>query len=149
MKTFSFAIYYLVCVAALMTTFPIDEYLRNFRFTAASTIVSYLLLGLALSIVAVYIAPWIVSHLFPRLRRSPWADTFLTAVTTFFIFCAFSIFFGPFGLNLLGTRIRGIFFAEWKFVTFIFYDGVLLSILAAGLRRYKSTVKPEKKGRTA
>lgn len=138
MKTFSFVIYYLICVAVLMTTFRIDDYLRNFHFPAATTIASYFLLALLLSVVAVYIAPWTISHMFPGLHRNPWADASVTAVLTFVIFCALGISFGPLGVDLPGTRIRGIFFAEWKFTNFIFYDGLLLSIVGGGLKRYTS-----------
>lgn len=138
MKTFFFAIYYLICVAVLMTTFRIDDRLRNFRSGPARTIASYCLLALLLSVIAVYAVPWIVSHVFPRLHRKPWADAFGTAVSTFVIFCMLSISFGPFGLDIPGTEIQGIFFSEWKFLNFIFYDGLLLSILGGVLRWYTS-----------
>lgn len=48
MKLLSFGIYYLVCVALLMITFRIDEYLRNFNFAAESTISKLFFVGVAI-----------------------------------------------------------------------------------------------------
>jgi hypothetical protein len=55
----------------------------------------------------------------------------------FVLFCAISLSCGPLGVDLPGTGIRGIFFAEWKFTNFIFYDAVLLSLIGGVFRRFE------------
>jgi hypothetical protein len=54
----------------------------------------------------------------------------------FVLFCVVSGVFGPLGLDVPGTRIRGVFFSEWKFINFILYDAIFLSFVAGILRRY-------------
>jgi hypothetical protein len=45
-----------------------------------------------------------------------------------------SMMFGPSGANIPGTRVRGIFFAEWMFVVFFVNVGLPLSALASLLQ---------------
>jgi hypothetical protein len=128
--------YFVVSLVLLMLTFRIDEYLRNSMLSKTSTIVSYLILALLLTIVAAYLAPWAAHLLFPKLSKGSWAGVIAIAGITFALFCVISALFGPVGLDLPGTRIRGVFFSEWKFTNFIFYDAVLLALFSGVLRRF-------------
>jgi hypothetical protein len=91
-------------------------------------------LGFLLSVIAASLAPWITHLLFPKLRG--WAEAITTSGIIFVLLCCISVFFGPFGVDIPGTRIRGIFFAEFKFLNFIVYDGILLALLGGLLRRF-------------
>jgi hypothetical protein len=130
-----FAIYCTISVALLMLTFRVDLYLKNFTFGAVRTLGSYFVLAFLLTAMATYLAPWIVSHLLPNVETGGWTDVIMTALIAFGLFCAMSLSFGPLGADFPGTRTRGIFFAEWKFVNFVFYDALPLSLIAAALRR--------------
>lgn len=133
MKATLCAVYFIVSVSLLMITFRIDEYLSNSTLSRTSTIISYIILGFLLSGIAAYLAPWITHLLFPKLRE--WAEAIATSGIIFVLLCCISVLFGPFGVDIPGTRIRGIFFSEFKFVSFIVYDGILLALLGGTLRR--------------
>lgn len=129
------SMYFLVSLALLMLTFRLDEYLQNTMLSKTSTVLSYSVLAFLLTIIAAYLAPW-SAHLFSKLSKGSWIDVLTTAGISFALFCLLSLFFGPLGLNLPGTRIRGVFFSEWKFTNFIVYDAVVLAFFAGILRRF-------------
>lgn len=65
-----------------------------------------------------------------------WLSLLLVGILSLACLCLISIFFGPLGANIPRTTVRGIFFAEWKFVYFVFYDALPMSIVGALLNRW-------------
>src|SRR5262249_2525950 len=102
----------------------------------ASTIASYVILAVLLTFVASFVAPAVTQLLFPGLRGRGVANAMATAGMIFLLFCVISALFGPLGLDIPGTRIRGIFFSEWKFINFVLYNAVLLALLGGVLTRF-------------
>jgi len=136
MKIVHFAVYFAVSLALLMLTFRIDQYLRNSTLSKTITVASYIILAFLLSLIAVYLVPSVTCLILPKLLEGGWADAIMTAGIIFVLFCAISVLFGPVGVDLPGTRIRGIFFAEWKFVVFILKNGAPLALLGGILKLF-------------
>ena len=143
-KISQFTVYYSISVVLLMLTFRVDIYLKNFTFSTVRTLGTYFVLAFLLTAIAIYVVPWIVSHLLAHIETSGWIDVMMTVLITFCLFCIMSISFGPVGANFPGTRTRGIFFAEWKFLNFLFYDALPLSLLAGAVRRFERWDPPPK-----
>jgi len=136
MKITLFFLYFVASIVLLMLTFRIDEYSRNSILSKASTIASYVILAVLLTFVASFVAPAVTQLLFPGLRGRGVANAMATAGMIFLLFCVISALFGPLGLDIPGTRIRGIFFSEWKFINFVLYNAVLLALLGGVLTRF-------------
>jgi uncharacterized membrane protein len=136
MKVALFTLYFAISVALLMLTFRIDEYLRNSTLSKTSTIISYFILAFLLSVIAAYLAPWVAHLLFPKLREGGWTEAIMIGGIIFLLLCMIGALFGPLGINFPGTRIRGIFFSEWKFINFILYNAIVLALLGGVLRRF-------------
>lgn len=120
--------YLIIVLAALQLSYPINTYIQNFSFNRSTTAVSYLLVTAFMTILAMGIAP-ATTRLLGVTRRSNRVVT--VGIITFVSLCVMAICFGPFGLNVPHTRVRGIFFSEFEFARFIFEDAVALSVLAA------------------
>ena len=119
----------LVCIGLLFLVYPWSIYYGNFDFGRGITLVSYLLL--AISIGAIEAA---VICLLSLCKEMPAAgQCILTGIVSFTALFAVSIFLGPGGTDLFHTRVGGIFFSEWKFVTFDFEVALPISTLNAGL----------------
>lgn len=136
MKAVSFGVYFVFSVCLLMLTFNIAEYLSNTNRSKISTISSYIILALLLSIIGAYLVPWVVRFLLPKLSGSGWVSTGIISGIIFLLLCLVSTIFGPLGVDIAGTRIRGIFFAEFKFLNFIVYDAMPLAFLGGILDRF-------------
>ena len=127
----------------LLLAYPWSVYQQQFQFGAWETIASYATLALLLALTATIpmntLNRW-------RLKRKGTELTTLavglvTSAATLILALAFS---GPgLSLNIPGTRVRGIFFAEWKFATFFVHVGLPLSILSGTLWHLNSRQKKE------
>src|SRR5215471_9772642 len=96
MKIKLFVLYFVVAVMLLMLTFRVDGYLQNSTLGKVSTIASYIILAVLLTLVASFLSPLVTHLLFSRLReRGGTMDTAATAGITFLLFCLISILFGP------------------------------------------------------
>src|SRR5690348_8673810 len=135
MKLLLSGVFYVTTVVLLMLTFRVDEYLSNFNFGRWTTVGSYFLLALLVTIVAMCIAPFAASYIFNRQRSGDWREAIVTAIVCFLVLCLIGVSFGPLGVDFPGLVIRAIFFAEWKFLNFIVYTAVLLSVIAGVFRR--------------
>jgi hypothetical protein len=64
----------------------------------------------------------------------------LVAGTTFLLLLLLTgLFSGPgLFLNIPGTRVQGIFFAEWNFVTFLMYVALPFSVASGVLARWRA-----------
>jgi len=96
----------------------------------ATTLASYLIVA---SITGVIVGLVSASMQGTKMRFS--LRVAATGSGSFGLLTLMAILLGPAGVTIPETRVRGIFFAEWKFLTFIFYIGLPVSFLATGLAR--------------
>jgi hypothetical protein len=104
-----------------MFTYRVDHYIRWFTFPPAITIGSYIALAVLLLLIGDAVTLWV-----PKLFINAQLGQGWRLASLFAAYVLLALLFGPFGFEIPGTRIRGIFFAEWKFVTFIFVDAIPL-----------------------
>lgn len=128
----------LMFVAALLVlaiAYPWSTYYGNFTFGWWPTLSPYLILSLFLAAVAASTS---------RLRQSPRTAINRDLMAFFILLVAtvmLALLFGPGRVNVPGTRIRGIFFSEWKFVSFIAIVATPLSLLIVGVHRLLDCVR--------
>jgi hypothetical protein len=114
------------CTIALFAFYPWSTYFGNFRFGLAITAGSYLIVALMTGI-------WVALTylvLQKRVSSARLAGAICGSVL-FGLLAACALLLGPIGLNVPGTRIRGIFFAEWKFLTFMGYIAPAVAVISA------------------
>ena len=119
-----------VCVALVLLfwQFPWSVYYQNFNFGFGVTLWSYVTTSLLVGLLSVSV-PVMVGVAFHRKAwgfRQP-VLCFIIASLVFGVLC---VVFGPYGFDVLSLRIRGIFFSEWKFVSFFFAVGLPLALLS-------------------
>lgn len=116
------------CLALLFLIYPWSTYYNNFTYGLWVTLGSYLLLSLLVGIVGSIAVGGLSFAKFPALGKCA-----LSGVFSFVVLFAGSLLLGPGGIDLFNTRVGGIFFSEWKFVTFIGTVALPISILNAML----------------
>lgn len=77
--------------------------------------------------VSVFVAPLVAR----RVGKSSSSRALAQCAVAGSVFAVLAFVFGPTGFDIPGTRVRGIFFAEWKFVTFFFYVGLPVALTTA------------------
>jgi len=107
-----------------MLSYRIDRYVHWFTFPVAVTVASYVGLSVLMLVVGNAASFWL-----PRVIAKRQLGHGLLTALVFGSFALLALLFGPFGVDVPMTRVRGIFFAEWKFVSFIFIDAVILTAL--------------------
>lgn len=118
----------LVLPAALLVwAYSPKTYFRHFNLPFSVTLASYVIVYLLVVVVSVVLAPQVAR----RVGRGVIVRAFVQAIVAAFIFAALAVVFGPIGFDVPGTRVRGIFFAEWKFMNFFFYVGLLVALTSA------------------
>jgi len=106
--------------------YPWAVYFGNFTYGFGSTLASYLIVALVVGVVASA-----ASFSLSLYRSMPAVgQALMTGVSMLTALCVFGLILGPFGLDIPGTRARGIFFSEWKFMTFATEVSAPASILA-------------------
>ncbi len=105
-----------VAIVGLFWQYPWSVEYGMFRFGKFETLGAYVLTAIAMTFIAVGVRR-LVGRIVPESRRA--AATALGAAVTFLGLTLMAFVFGPLGANVPGTRVRGIFFAEWSFVLFI------------------------------
>jgi hypothetical protein len=120
----------------LLATYPWRIYYGNFHFGLLKTAVSYALVAVLMSIAGALLAPWIVHRVWGS-NRGLVVATLVAAATFLLLLLMTGVFSGPgLFLDIPGTRIRGIFFAEWEFVIFLLYAALPFSIASGLLERW-------------
>ena len=124
---------FVVALIALLWTYPWSLYQTSFEFPWQHTSASYVVLAFLMTL-GCSVVPWWLAITRSGDGTSP--SQFRTALL-FFLFALAGVFaliliFGGvgLGLDLPGTRIHGIFFAEWKFVTFLLVVGTPCAFFA-------------------
>jgi len=118
-----------ISLGLLFVLYPWSVYFGNFTFGAWSTFASYLMLALLVGAIVAAVAA-AVTHI-PRIPD--WGRIAFAAFLSFLLLFTLSLILGPVGVDVFETRVRGIFFAEWKFITFDLYVALPISILNATL----------------
>ncbi len=118
-----------VSLCLLLWEYPWSIYQGTFTFGWRITLVSYFLLALIIGLVE----GTLVSVLSLLKQMRPFGQATLTGVSSAIFLFAGSIALGPGGADLFGTRIGGIFFAEWKFAIFDLEAALPISILSASI----------------
>jgi hypothetical protein len=107
----------------LLVGYPWSTYYRYFSYGWGITVVSYLIVAVFIGLVAGAIELLLRNLMHPGL-----ASDVLCGAILFILIVITSILFGPYGLDVPGTRVRGIFFSEWNFLSFIVFVGGLVSL---------------------
>jgi hypothetical protein len=104
----------LLAVGLEFWAYPWATYFGNFTYGFVITVSSYVIVGLIVGIIAS------ASTFFLSLFRSmpPIGQALMTGTSMLVSLCALALILGPFGMEIPGTRARGIFFDEWNFITF-------------------------------
>jgi len=105
---------FLACFITLHIIYPWSDSYGNYVAGLWETLISYLFVSAVIGIAAAFLC-----ILKPRKNQS----IYLHGIVMGLLFIVFSvvlaIMFGPVGINVPGTRVRGIFFAEFQFIDFI------------------------------
>jgi hypothetical protein len=118
------ALHFVLGLGVLSRVYPWKTY-SAFDFPEQITILSYLLAA------AIVTATTTGASLLPRSSRFSLGRLAAVLAVSCSALALVCIGFGPYGLNIPGTRLRGIFFSEWMFVNFFFYVGLPLAVAAA------------------
>ena len=95
--------------------FPWSTYYGNFNFPFEITFLSYIAVALVVGLTASVIA-----FALSRFRIMPaLGQGVMTGVLMVAALCILALLLGPSGFDIPGTRVRGIFFSEWNFLTFV------------------------------
>jgi len=101
----------------LLWAYPWSISYGAFTFSRAKTGTAYAILAMVMPLVV-----WAVFRglcVFGRTRLGNLSLTAATAVASIVSFAIIAWLWGPFGLETPGTRVQGIFFSEWNFLTFV------------------------------
>ena len=115
---------FLACFAALQVVYPWATYYENFEFGWWQTMVSYLLVSALIGVGAA----WATGLILGRSNQSAALRGIESGALTFGLAVLLAVLFGPAGLNIPGTRVRGIFFSEFNFLNFLFLVAAPLSL---------------------
>jgi hypothetical protein len=120
-------IYVCVTLILLFWKFPWSVYYENFGFGFGVTLWSYVTTSLLVGLLSASV-PVLVGVAF---HPNDWGfrQVVLCFILALLVFGVLCVAFGPYGLDLFSLQIRGIFFSEWKFVTFFFVVGLPLALL--------------------
>ena len=123
-----------ICIAVvfgeLHMFYPWDVYFGNFYFSWWKTMLSYVILSIITGIIGAILIPLVIHKILSRSRSR---NVLNVGIMTFAVLLIIAILFGMCGFTIPNTRVRGIFFAEWKFLIYIFQITFPFSLFAAGL----------------
>lgn len=138
MKVLMPVLCFALAMAGLFWQYPWSVEYGMFRFGEVESLWAYVLTATAMTFVATGVRRLVV-RIVPASRRV--ASIALGTGVTLLVLMLLAFIFGPLGANIPGTRVRGIFFAEWSFVLFI-----LLSVPFAFLAMLLLSVPPRSGG---
>jgi hypothetical protein len=118
------ALHFVLSLAVILRVYRWETY-SAFDFPKQVTILSYLLAAAIVTVITTG------ALLLPRRFRSSLGRLVAVLAVSCSALALVCIGFGPYGLNIPGTRLNGIFFSEWMFVSFFFYVGLPLAVAAA------------------
>jgi len=107
---------FFAALAGLLWQYPWTVEHGMFRFRKVETLLAYVLTATSMTFIAAGVRV-LVRKIVPEARQL--VAVAVGAIITFLALVILAFAFGPGGANVPGTRVRGIFFAEWSFVLFI------------------------------
>lgn len=133
---------WLAAFALLRWQYPWPKYYyQQSHFEWRETLTSYVLVATLLVVVSCVLAP-LLTRTISGAGAAALRIVVLRSVIAFALLSVLAILFGPYRFNVKGTTFEGIFFSEWKFITFILYCALPCSILGASVMPWK-TARPE------
>lgn len=117
-------ILFVACLSLLFIAYPWATYYGNFHFDWRPTLISYLIVAALIGI-----GSGVTDILLRNSILSAPVRCVICAGIVFSFVVLVALLFGPMGVEIPGTRVRGIFFSEWRFINFIGYLGIPLSVI--------------------
>lgn len=127
---------FVLSLGILFAAYPWSIYHLNFKFPWQRTLVSYIALAILTTIACSVIPWWATTKWITKLsvHGDPGAGGIFFSVCCVGLLILTMIFGGiGLALDIPGTRVHGIFFAEWEFITFLIYVGTPLGAIGAAL----------------
>jgi hypothetical protein len=122
-----------VALGALFIAYPWEVYQGNFYFPWQRTLISYLLLGIMTTALGAAMPSLLLERILTLERLVKAGIAFASSSLALLLLLPL-LFSGPgLSLDLPGTRVQGIFFAEWKFMHFIIEVALPFSVITTGL----------------
>jgi len=115
---------FIVCLGLLFIAYPWATYHGNFHFGWRPTLISYLIVAALMGIGA-----GLTDVLLKKLTLSTAVRGVICGAIILSFAALVAVLFGPMGLDIPGTRVRGIFFSEWQFINFLGYIGIPTSVI--------------------
>lgn len=116
MKASAATMCFMLALGLLLWEYPWSTIHGRFGYGRSESIVAYAATALVMTGVALLIQG-VVGRLMSDSARTV-LKTVATWMATLTALGVVGLVFGPLGINIPGTRVRGIFFAEWQFVAF-------------------------------
>jgi len=118
---------FLACFGMLHIVYPWSTSYGVFAFGWWTAMNAYMLVAAIVGIAAA-----IFNMLMGRKKQSPLLHGAMCGLSLMGFAVILAIVFGPLGVNIPGTRVRGIFFSEWEFINFVFCVSIPVAIVVAG-----------------
>jgi len=122
--------YFVLSFVVLSIAYPIWHRLEDMSHLKSYVLAAYLLMSAIVTVVSVLFTP----ALAVGMKTSPlWVRVSFQAVLDFTLLSLLAMYLGPFRgpLPYISDLVRGPFFSEWYFLTFIFFASPILSLLSA------------------
>ncbi len=133
LNAFALLLCFGIALAALFIAYPWEVYQRSFHFPWQRTLISYIVLGIMVTVLGAATPSLVLGRILSLGSGLKAGIVFAGTSLVSLVLLAF-LFSGPgLSLDLPGTRVQGIFFAEWKFIDFLFYVALPFSLIATGL----------------
>lgn len=122
--------YFVLSFVILSIAYPIWHRLEDMSHLKSYVLSAYLLMSAIVTVISVLLTPILASGL---KRSSLWRRVSLQSLLDFTLLSLLAMYLGPFRgpLPYVSDFVRGPFFSEWYFLTFIFFASPLLSLLSA------------------
>jgi hypothetical protein len=129
-------------VVVLALTYPLSTYLRYFSIPWWSTLLSYTVFALAITVVAAIVIPFAISRVHrPHSMAGKYLDALLVSICTYVGLAALAVFIIRSEVGFPYTWVRQLFFPDWEFFRFLLYDVTALSAGSFSLRLWRNCVR--------
>ncbi len=119
---------FLLALGLLFLNYNWETYYRNFIYSFHFTLNSYILCATMISCVSSLFTPGLIL-LMSRGKKWEISKSLTSTFISMLVFGVISYFLGPAGYDFF-MRVRGIFFAEWQFVTFFLFTGIPMALIS-------------------
>ena len=122
--------YFVLSFVVLSVSYPIWHRWEDMSHLRSYVLAAYLLMSAIVTVISVLLTPILASGL---KRASLWWRVSFQSLLDFTLLSLLAMYLGPFRgpLPYISDFVRGPFFSEWYFITFILFVSPLLSLLSA------------------